>query len=56
MNFSVAEGHVACAVECQGVQTDEVTESVVDCSKRKDECMFKCIAMFILTPSQNGFF
>ena len=43
MNFSVAEGHVACAVECQGVQTDEVTESVVDCSKHKDECMFKYI-------------
>merc|ERR1719217_3746 len=43
MNFSVAEGHVACAVECQGIQTDEVTESVVDCSKHKDECMFKYI-------------
>jgi len=34
---------VACAVECQGIQTDEVTESVVDCSKHKDECMFKYI-------------
>jgi len=43
MNFSVAEGHVACAVECQGIQTDEVTESVVDCAARKDECMFKHI-------------
>jgi len=43
MNFSVAEGHVACAVECQGIQTDEVTESVVDCAKTKDECMFKYI-------------
>jgi len=43
LNFSVAEGHVACAVECQGVQTDEVTESVVDCEKRLDECMYKRI-------------
>jgi len=43
MNFSVAEGHVACAVQCQGIQTDEVTESVVDCAKHKDDCMFKYI-------------
>merc|ERR1719359_1205546 len=43
MNFSVAEGHVACAVECQGKQTDEVTQSDVDCSKRLDACMFKYI-------------
>lgn len=43
MNFSVAEGHVACAVECQGKQTDEVSESDVDCAKRLDDCMFKYI-------------
>jgi len=43
MNFSVAEGKTSCAVECQGVQTDEVTESVVDCAERLDKCMFTSI-------------
>lgn len=43
LNTSVAEGHVACAVECEGVQTDQVTESDVDCEARLDTCMFKSV-------------
>lgn len=43
MNFSVAEGKTACTVECQGVQTDEVTESTVDCAERLDSCMYDSI-------------
>lgn len=43
MNFSVSEGKVSCDVECQGIQTDEVTESVVDCGERLDKCMFESV-------------
>lgn len=41
MDFHVQEGQTACTVQCQGVQTDEVTESVVDCHARLDACMFE---------------
>lgn len=40
MNFTVEEGKVSCAVECQGVQTDRVTDEAVNCSARLDACMF----------------
>jgi len=40
MNFTVMEGKVSCQVECQGVQTDRVTEEAVSCSERLDKCMF----------------
>jgi hypothetical protein len=40
MDFTVHEGKVSCAVECQGVQTDTVTEEAISCSERLDKCMF----------------
>lgn len=40
MAFTVEEGKVSCEVECQGVQTDTVTEESISCSARLDKCMF----------------
>jgi len=39
INFTVSEGKVSCDVECQGIQTDKVTEETVDCAHRLDKCM-----------------
>jgi len=41
IDFVVQEGLVSCDVKCQDVQTDEITESVVDCEKRLNDCMWK---------------
>jgi len=43
LDTSVSEGHVACAVDCEGAQTDEITESVVACGPRLDKCMFQSV-------------